>query len=556
MSDHVEGAWAAVLEVLRQHGVRTLFGLPGDDLELLSALERAAEPPRLVLCRDQRNALFMATGQALHTGSVAVAVIGKGPAVTNATTGLLEATCSRAPVVLVGAGTDVKHRGARAFQELDQVSALAPLTKWAHRVDHPDRLVPALRRALLVATQGAPGPVYLEVPDHLLTAEVLVRGAGPVVSGPTGSAVVPEPVRASRRPLLLVGGGMRHRNGDRVVERLAERLGAAVFSTASGRGAVDEDHPHFLGLSGLYAAPATAPLWSTVDCVVSLGSRLEETATFGWPEPIGDSVPVVQLNVDGAEFSADFSGPCLTGDAAATVEHWLAGDLGTAASRAEWAGLVTSTRQRVLADHRAELARLAGSDEPLRVPEVLAAVQRTVPADRVLVQENGLQDMWSYFFPNYRCGRDGGSVVPSEQTSLGFGAAAAAGVKVADPHRPVLALVGDGAFTLFSSDLRTLVQERIGVCYLVLRNGGYGWLQQQAEQHDPPLSGFCFTRDEGPLVRTPGVHHAVVQRRDALVAALSEAVRVAADGTPSVVEVPVSLDDSALRPDGDFGTAH
>ena len=135
-------------------------------------------------------------------------------------------------------------------------------------------------------------------------------------------------------------------------------------------------------------------------------------------------------------------------------------------------------------------------------------------------------------------------------------AAAAAGVKVADPHRPVLALVGDGAFTLFSSDLRTLVQERIGVCYLVLRNGGYGWLQQQAEQHDPPLSGFCFTRDEGPLVRTPGVHHAVVQRRDALVAALSEAVRVAADGTPSVVEVPVSLDDSALRPDGDFGTAH
>ncbi|MGW1680396.1 thiamine pyrophosphate-binding protein [Saccharopolyspora sp. NPDC002376] len=558
MSDHTDGAWAAVLEVLRHNGIGTLFGLPGDDLKLLSALERADAPPRLVLCRDQRNALFMATGHALQTGAAAVAVVGKGPATTNAATGLLEAKCSHAPVVLIGAGTDAQHLGARAFQELDQVSALTPLTKWAHRVEHADRLVPALRRALLVATQGAPGPVYLEVPDHLLTAEISVRGSGPVVSEPACAMVepvLPQQVRAAKRPILLVGGGMRHRNSDRAVERLAERIGAAIFCTATGRGAVDEDHPHFLGLSGLYAAPATAQLWSTADCLISLGSRLEETATLGWPESIGDSVPVVQLNIAGEEFAADFSGPCLVGDAAGTVEQWLAGELGTPEIREEWTELVIGTREQLLTDHRAVLDRLAGSDERLRIPEVLAAVQRAVPEPRILVQENGLQDMWSYFFPNYSCGRAGGSVVPSEQTSLGFGAAAAAGVKVAAPHRPVLALVGDGAFNLFSSDLRTLVQERIGVCYLVLRNGGYGWLQQQAEQHDPPLSGFSFTRDEEPLVHTPGVHHVVVERRDELAAVLSEAVRGADDGTPSVVEVPVTLDDSALRPEGDFGTA-
>ncbi|GAA4884855.1 thiamine pyrophosphate-binding protein [Saccharopolyspora cebuensis] len=558
MPERGSGAWDAVLEVVRQNGVRTLFGLPGDDLALLAALRRSAAPPRLVLCRDQRNALFMATGHAVQTGTPAVAVVGKGPAVTNASTGLLEARYSHAPVVLIGSGTGAPHRGARAFQELDQVAAVAPLTKWAHRVEHADRLVPALRRALLVATQGAPGPVYLEVPDHLLEATVAVRGGGPVVSGAVRTRHEPsasQPVREARRPILLVGGGMRHRNGARVVERLAERIGAAIFCTASGRGAVDEDHPHFLGLSGLYAASSTTSLWSTADCLISLGSRLEETATLGWPETIGEATPVVQVNIAGDEFAADYSGPCLTGDAAGVVEEWLADDLGTPESRAAWTREVTGARRRLRDAHREALDRFAGSGGRLRVAELLAAVQRVVPEHRVLVQENGLQDMWSYFFPVYHCGRAGGSVVPSEQTSLGFGAAAAAGVKLAEPHRPVLALVGDGAFGLFAADLRTLVRERIGVCYLVLRNGGYGWLQQQADQHDPPLTGFAFAGGEEPLERTPGVHHVVVERRAELDDVLAAAVAAAAGGTPGVVEVPVPLDDAALRPEGDSGTA-
>src|SRR5699024_11304015 len=87
-------------------------------------------------------------------------------------------------------------------------------------------------------------------------------------------------------------------------------------------------------------------------------------------------------------------------------------------------------------------------DRPPLVTELLTEVERTVPASRVLVQENGLQDMWSYFYPAYVCSERGGSIVPSEQTSLGFGAAAALGVKAAHPDRPVVALVGDGAFAM------------------------------------------------------------------------------------------------------------
>ena len=144
---------------------------------------------------------------------------------------------------------------------------------------------------------------------------------------------------------------------------------------------------------------------------------------------------------------------------------------------------------------------LAGRDEELRglratpelhVAEVLAALAEVVPDNRILVQENGLQDMWSYRFPLYSCGADGGSVVPSEQTSLGFGAAAAVGVRLAAPDRPVVAFVGDGAFGMFAVDLPTALAQNAGMLYVVLRNGGYGWLQAQLDQRDATLPGYAF----------------------------------------------------------------
>src|SRR5688572_14632680 len=129
------GCWHAVVDFLESAGADTVFGLPADDLALLAALEPSRL--RMVLCRDQRNAAFMATGYALQSGQPGVCVIGKGPASTNVLTGVLEARCSAAPLVVLAAGTAVERRGSAAFQELDQMSFVAPLVKWAHRVDHP-----------------------------------------------------------------------------------------------------------------------------------------------------------------------------------------------------------------------------------------------------------------------------------------------------------------------------------------------------------------------------------------------------------------------------------
>ncbi|MEU4887759.1 MULTISPECIES: thiamine pyrophosphate-binding protein [Streptomyces] len=561
----VTGCWQAVVRLLLQHDVPTAFGLPADDLDLLEALQDSGL--HFVTCRDQRNALFMATGYALQSGRTGIAFTGKGPAVTNTVTGLLEARSSAAPVVLLSAGTPAERRGAGAFQELDQLAVVAPLVKWAARVDSPARVAPMLRRALLVAREGVPGPVYLELPDHLLTAEIPLPGT----SDAAGREDVERPrtvrldagasalrtLEAAERPVLLVGGGMRHAHRARTLEGLAERLGAAVFCTASGRGAFDERHPQFCGLSGLYVPEAAAALWQETDCVLALGSRLEETATYEWPRRIGREVPVVQVNLDAAEFHTDYSGPKILADASALLAGELPGPTPRPPGADAWVRRVTAVHQRLHAEHRERLDELATGPR-LRIPELLAALTDVLPDDLVLVQENGLQDMWSYRYPLYQCGPDGGSVVPSEQTSLGFGAAAAAGVKAAAPHRPVAALVGDGAFALFDADLPTLVEQRLGVLYVVLRNGGYGWLQNQLDQRATSLPGYRFADPAaaGPGVPDlPGLYRFDLGDRSTLRTDLEQAWKLCGSGHPVVLNLPVELTDAlfATAPaGGDF----
>lgn len=545
------GAWHTVADFLASAGVDTIFGLPSDDLLLLAAVRD--HRLRMVLCRDQRNAAFAATGYALQTGRPAVLAVGKGPAVTNALTGLLEASCSAAPVLVLASGTAVRARGTAAFQELDQLSVVRPLVGWAERVDHPDRVPGAVERAWTAAVAGRPGPVYLKLPDHLGSAPVerpLPWSSAVEVStafrfGRDSAAVAA--LRAARRPVLLVGGGARHRNADRRIERLADRTGAAMFATASGRGTIDEAHPRFLGLSGLYLRPAAEKVWHDADLVVALGSRLEETTVLGAGVPT-----VLQVNLDAEDLSASFPGPRVVGDVGAVVAalHEVTG--GGPGAEPEWRERIGATRAELDAE-----ARTAGGPGGPPVARLLAALDRTLPAERVLVQENGLTDMWSYLFPYLPCRAGAGSIVPSEQTSLGFGAAAATGVAIGAPGRQVVAFVGDGAFALASADLVTAHRERAGVLYVVLCNGGYGWLQSQADQRDLDRARFGFVTDVGPppAPADPTVHRATLDPRGDVAPVLAAALAACAQGRTAVLYVPVDLADAPpglSEVDGDF----
>ncbi|MCC3380884.1 thiamine pyrophosphate-binding protein [Paenibacillus farraposensis] len=480
--------WDAIIGYLKSAGVRHLFGLPSDDLQIISSL-----PPSgmdFILCKDQRNAVFMAAGYALTTNQMSVCVVGKGPALSNTLTGLLEAKNLGAPVLLLALGTGGDKLGTRSFQEADQISLVKPLVKWAYRVEHVERLVWAMERAAFLAINGAPGPVYIELPENLMDQSVPIgfQSAPPERLSCSPSLRELDAawgiIETARKPLILVGGGMKSATSN-VIERFANQHGAALFATASGRSVVDEDHELFCGVAGLYTDISLRRIWEESDVVITLGSRLEETATFEWDLLLQDT-PLIQVNVELEDFAHEYRGVKVLGDGYAAVEQWL--ERRGQEPDGVWLETIRSCKEKAFSQRAVYLEKLKKAPG-IHVPELLEMIQTELPENLVLLQENGLQDMWSYFYPYFRFAAGSLSIVPSDQTSLGFGAAAALGASVAT-ECPVVALVGDGAFNLFSPDFITAVQYRIPVIYLVLNNGGYGWLQNQMNYKH--LSGQSF----------------------------------------------------------------
>ncbi|WP_370681979.1 thiamine pyrophosphate-binding protein [Comamonas sp. GB3 AK4-5] len=565
-------AWDLVMRTLQQWDVRAVFGLPNDDLAALQAVRRHGL--RWILTRDQRNAMFMAGGQSLASGRLSVCVVGKGPALGNALTGLLECQSLSAPVLLLATGTAQESIGNGAFQEADQMAMVRPLVKWAYRVEQMERLGWALQRAAFLAVNGQPGPVYVELPENLATApagkQVLLPSPPYRLLCTPEVAVLQEAwyrLKRAQRPILLLGGGaLAAARGTGLYERLAERNEMALFTTASGRGAVAESHSLFCGLAGIYTAEALRELWFHADLVLVLGSRLEETALALLPQ-ISPDAQWIQVDVEPSNFSHRVESLKLMGDAAACAEHWLslmetpapAAAAGDQPAKGKWLIQIARLRRQAHADcsaYMAELPAIEPGCSGIRPADVVRTLHGIAPPDTVFVHENGLADMWSYFYPYFAL-RDGQcSIVPSEQTTLGFGAAAAIGVKLARPNSPVMALVGDGAFNLFRSDLCTAPDHELPVIYLVFNNSSYGWLERQWQQslqngapHICTSSGFGFNSDlnfkHRDIVLLPVRHREALS--DALIAAFD------AYQNRQTVVVDVQIDGIEVAPAlGDF----
>ncbi|WP_375412826.1 thiamine pyrophosphate-binding protein [uncultured Bradyrhizobium sp.] len=540
-------AWDLIARYLKHIGTEVVFGIPSDDLGLLRALRHHAV--RMIITKDQRNAVFMAAGYGVIGKRLGVCAAGKGPALTNTITGLLEAASLAAPVLLIGVGTGRDNVGIHAFQEADQIALVKPVVKWAYRVESIQRLAWALEKAVFLAINDCPGPVYIEIPEDLREA---VSPPPLGFARPSVLRTMPSPAeldaalemmtRASQ-PLLLAGGGAPgNPGGDRTIEKLAERLGAAVFVTASGRGAVDEGHALYGGVAGLYTAAALRELWDQADLIVALGSRMEETATLLMNTP-AQARAVVQVNLRVDHFSHLYQGLRLWGDCAAAGRYWLNGlGKGEQMARSDWARRIGDAKRTALRQ-RDEFFRGKAVSGPVRVADILASLERTMPDSGILVQENGLLDMWSYFHPYFSFRRGQLSLTPSEQTSLGFGAAAAIGAKAATPDRTVVAFVGDGAFNIFRSDLVTAADNNLPVTYIILNNGAFGWLEYQWGGSATDDSPFRFSTE------THVSHDAIVRLEIAAADTIDDTLRSAyrhnAEGRTVLVDVAVATLDVA-----------
>jgi len=471
----------AVVEMLRAHGVEIVFGLCGDtSLPLYDAFRSSSL--KHVLTRDERHAAYMADGYARVTGKVGVCEGPSGGGATYILPGLVEANESSIPVLAINTDISVGSRGRFTLTELDQRALMAPLTKWNAVIDRAVDIPRTFRQAFDAMTSGRPGAAHIALPYDVQTAPV---DAGDVWADPSlGSypsrRVAPDPqmielaakvLRSAKNPLFICGGGVVIARAEAELAELAEKLGAAVATTISGKGSIDERCSQSVGVVGSNGGtPETRAVVDAADVVIFVGCRAGSVTTERWRHPAPDQARIIHIDVDPAVPGRNYK-----------VDVPLIGD-----AKLALAALVESVDQRdgdltaVDAQKRAKFDKfevLARSDEsPIRPERVVRAVSTLLGADAQLVADPGTP---CPYFSAYHVVRGTGRKYFSNRAhgALGYALAAAIGAHFGRPDVKTVAVMGDGSFGMCAGELETVARLKIPLTAIVISNAVYGWIK-------------------------------------------------------------------------------
>jgi 5-guanidino-2-oxopentanoate decarboxylase len=516
------------MQLLSAYEVDTVFGMAGTmTVELYRGIGRAGI--RHVQCRNEQGASLMADGYARSTGKPGVCTIIAGPGVTNAATGIAQAYCDSKPLlVLSGAcATLTQGKGWAAVHELDdQAAVTAGFTAFSAMIRYPEELPELLARAYGVFRGTRPRPVHLSLPRDILPMTVegdWTTRRAPSLPMPDPAAIeeAADLLAKARRPLIFVGGGAV---GTRAaLTDIAERLGAAVLSSNAGKGILPESHPLSLGCSILQEASREA--LADADVVLLVGSEVGQGDHFLPKLDIrGD---IIRIDIDPGELTSMYSAAVpIQADARAAMS-----DLSCALAKRRPAAQRSPGENRV----REILARNSASMTDLeklhaRVWTILRAV---LPADTI-VMGDATQIVYSGTFAmpmeEERCWYYSGTYC-----ALGVALPMAIGAKIGAPHRPVIAVAGDGGFMFTVNELATAAEERLALPVIVWNNDALKEIVDQMDRRGIPRIGLePKSPDFVQLAQSLGCHGIRAASAGHLAQSLREAL--AAD-RPTLIEV-------------------
>ncbi|MHA1565998.1 MAG: thiamine pyrophosphate-binding protein, partial [Alphaproteobacteria bacterium] len=494
---------------------------------------------------DEKSAVSCAYAYARLERRPGIVFSNPGPGITTLVTGLLEATSGSLPVIAIVNGVVGAHDGMGAFQELDAVALMRPVTKWAVRVTDAKRIPWVMERAFAIAMNGRPGAVFVEIASDIVDEAVEMADYRPSLprhrSRPEAAMVgqAAAMIAHAKRPLLLCGSGAVFANAATAVAKLADVVGMPVMTTPGGRGIYPEDGPLALGQTGLYFTQAGKSYFDEADLVISVGSRLEAFSTNSWqfwPE----KARFIQIEIDGQAVGMNMRPDiALVGDGTLALEDILA-SLPSIDKPARTARLAHISDLNEA--YRPKLEALAGDDSvPIRVPRLLAAVNRIFGRDTILMKENGGADLWCYYWPHYRVLNVDDCVPMAEQTAMSMGAIGAIGAKLARPGKNVVCFAGDGAMQMSIVELATAAELKCGVTWIVLNNHAFGWVQYNQLLADKPFvgTGFEVNSDFAAIARAQSCLGLTVSDPRDIDEAVTQALAANGKGVPALIDVAI-----------------
>jgi acetolactate synthase I/II/III large subunit len=540
---------ALACEALLAAGVTTLFGYPGG--AALPFYRELMRYPRLrhVLVRHEQNAAHAADGYARATGRVGVCVATSGPGATNLLTGLATAFMDCVPLVALTGQVSRAAIGTQAFQEVDVVGMVGPITKGAFQLESADEIPEVFARAFALAREGRPGPVLIDFPKDVQLAPVIVDQMLPDLApshlepilSPAAEFALDQALallKTAERPVVIAGHGVAMAQATEELLRFAEASGVPVGTTLLGLGVFPEQHPQALGMVGMHGTVQANLAMHHADLIIGVGMRFDDRVV-GRPRDFAPGARIVHVDIDPRAFGrvvrADV--PVLA-DAGSALRRLA--DASEQRVRASW-----WTSLRRWTDDHAECgvtdADSVAQHEPPTTPEVVRALKRVLGGSATVVADIGQHQMFVALHHGFD--RPGQMLTSGGLGTMGYALPAAMGVKTAQPGRPVWAVVGDGGFQMSAAELSTLVASKLPGKVRVINNQCLGMVRQWQELfYDNVYSHSLLPQpDFAALARAHGCWAATVDRRDQLENALREA---ALHPGPTVVDVRVPVEET------------
>jgi len=535
----------AIIESLKNMGVKTIFGYPGGQTIPFYDMLYDADIEH-ILVRHEQCAAHAADGYARASGKVGVCLATSGPGATNLVTGIGTAYMDSSPIIAITGQVPTHLIGNDAFQEADIIGITMPIVKHSFQPKDPNLIPSIIKSSFEIARTGRPGPVLIDVPKEVQEGELTdfddslidTPGYNPTIKGNLRQIKKARNlIKEAKRPMILAGAGVIISNACCELKKLADTIQAPVMTSLLGKGAIDETDDLALGMLGMHGRKVSNDYINESDLLIAVGVRFSDRTTGRLDSFVPDT-KVIHIDIDPAEIgkNVDVDLP-IVGDAKNVLEslnktlegYTVSDDVN------KWAAMIKAKKQELL-------PRMTYDDVPLKPQSVIKEIAEVLTPNSILTTDVGQNQMWAAHFFDTQKPRK--FISSGGLGTMGFGFPSAIGAKIACPEDPVVSINGDGGFLMVCQELATVREYDIPVIAVVLENRTLGMVYQWQsllynERHSQTLLGN--SPDFVKLAESFGVNAVRITKPGETKKALSSAIK---DNEPILLNVVVDPDES------------
>jgi|TARA_B110000908_G_scaffold171612_1_gene235000 acetolactate synthase-1/2/3 large subunit len=498
-----------IVDFLQRREVKHVFGLCGHtNIAVLAAL--AESPIDFVTVRHEQIASHAADAYARVTGRASVVLSHLSPGLTNCATGVANAALDCIPMVVIAGDIPTHYYGKHPHQEVNlhadaaQWEIYRPFVKRAWRVDRADLIAEILEKAFHLAESGQPGPVLVNVPmdifSEVISSETFDRIIDntralvkPSIEDETARQIITKLAEAEN-PVTYAGGGILLAQASEELREFTDHMGLPVAHSLMGKGALRDDHPLVLGMTGFWGTELTNQTCLNADYIFAIGTRFKEADCSSWYSGYTFNIPgskIIHVDIEPSEIGRNYPteiGVVADAKSALRVLIRVAKEMyPDGFNRTEMKAKIAAFKK----SFKASNVEMQTSDAFPMMPERILADTRIALPDNAIIttdvgwNKNGVGQQFDILTP-------GSILTPGGFATMGFGPPAAIGAKLASPERVVLSLVGDGGFGQNPSMLATAVELDLGIIWLVMNNNAFGTIAGLQKAHYGLTYGTTF----------------------------------------------------------------